>query len=378
MTLMSGDEAALDGPPPAGTSPVGRCDITTFYGSNDTNPCIAAILEAPNATPVLMLTSLGWVEDADGAFFSCASPPDPISPCAPHLDPQRDPGPDALSLVAAGTGLAFQTFTLPRAASIDGGVVDQTLLPRIRIAPVDLAAIAARAPAPDGCRATRDAYHALLAGSSCTVDADCQGVIGPPIPGDPASCGGYVNSTMSAMAAQALTTAWVDNCFYEAYDCPTLRAPACNAGTCGEVCPGVVLPTCPSNCRDYDSTTDKVCIVDGSCLDDAGETCTCHPSLVCAPAPPVAPGCPLTCFTPGSMTLTPTPATIDAGSTNGCAAGLILVYDTPGCGARAVPVCSAPSVDACAAALCSCQGTTIIGCGVATEPFASYGACDGG
>lgn len=312
MTLASGDEAALGGPPDPGTSPVGQCGSTQPVYSAGGDHCVAAILEAQGAAPVLMLTALEWTAyDAGGSFFSCSSPPSPVSTCAPKLDPRRDPGPDALSLVASGGGLAFQTFAVPPSLNTDAGV-DPTLQPRIRIAPVDLAALAARTPTRDGCRALRDAYHGLIAPTSCTTDADCQLVMGPPIPGDPAACGQYVNDTVDATAIGALTTAWVNRCLNEVTGCASLRPAACNGGTCGEICPGIDLPTCPSSCRSYDPTTDKVCVWPGSCLDDVGDTCTCPSgNLVCAPTPRVAPGCPLPCYSPGFVFPMPMP---DAGA----------------------------------------------------------------
>jgi hypothetical protein len=319
MTLASGDEATLAGPPDPGTSAVGQCGSTQgVYGVLQEH-CIAAILEAPGAAPVLMITSLEWTEsDEGGGLFSCSSPPSPVSPCAPKLDPHHDPGPDALTLVASGGGLAFQTFPLPPGVNPDGGL-DQTLRPRIFIAPVDPAAIAARAPAPDGCRAVRDAYHGLLAATSCTTDADCQVVIGPPIPGDPSACGQYVNTTVDAAAIGALTATWVKGCLDEVSSCPGLRPAACNAGTCGEICAGVDLPSCPPSCRSYDPTMDKVCVWPGSCLDDEGETCTCPSDmLACAPAPAAGPGCPLSCLNlyPVGLTSTPSPGGTDGASTD--------------------------------------------------------------
>jgi hypothetical protein len=59
----------------------------------------------------------------------------------------------------------------------------------------------------------------------------------------------------------------------------------------------------------------------------------------------------------------------------GCPGDQILLYADPGCGAAAAPMCGGPAIDACAEQLCGCEGTTIIGCGVATQPFASRGPC---
>jgi len=49
-------------------------------------------------------------------------------------------------------------------------------------------------------------------------------------------------------------------------------------------------------------------------------------------------------------------------------------YRAPGCGADAVGVCSGPPPP-CAEEYCSCNGKTVIGCGVVSEPFAYKGPC---
>jgi len=59
----------------------------------------------------------------------------------------------------------------------------------------------------------------------------------------------------------------------------------------------------------------------------------------------------------------------------GCPGDQILLYADPGCGASAAPMCGGPALDACAQEFCGCNGMTIIGCGVATQPFASRGPC---
>ena len=59
----------------------------------------------------------------------------------------------------------------------------------------------------------------------------------------------------------------------------------------------------------------------------------------------------------------------------GCPGDQILLYADPGCGAAAAPMCGGPALDACAQEFCGCEGTTVIGCGVTTQPFASRGPC---
>jgi hypothetical protein len=61
-----------------------------------------------------------------------------------------------------------------------------------------------------------------------------------------------------------------------------------------------------------------------------------------------------------------------------CPAGQVLRYEAPGCGAEAKPVCGSPVQDACFRPVCSCNGATISRCDFASEPFASFGSCDGG
>ena len=61
-----------------------------------------------------------------------------------------------------------------------------------------------------------------------------------------------------------------------------------------------------------------------------------------------------------------------------CPAGQVLRYEAPGCGAEAKPVCGSPLQDACFRPVCSCNGATISRCDFASEPFASFGSCDGG
>jgi hypothetical protein len=60
---------------------------------------------------------------------------------------------------------------------------------------------------------------------------------------------------------------------------------------------------------------------------------------------------------------------------DGCPGDQILLYADPGCGTSAAPMCGGPAIDTCAQEFCGCDGTTIIGCGVTTRPFASRGPC---
>jgi hypothetical protein len=327
MTLGSGEVANLAGPPAAGTSPVGKCE-PTGPAAGAYGPCVAAILEAPGASPVVMTTMTSWSVSSNDGFISCGSS-EPVSACRANLNPRVDPGPDAVSLVASGGALAFVVSGPPPRAPDAGTMTDTGFRPdaglgnivpatakrqpddapvRIRLAPVDLAAVAARASTPDACRTTRDTYHASLAQTSCASDADCQALVGPPIPGDPAACAAYVNRSVSADAVSGWTGAWADHCLTIGYGCELPRPAACTSGTCTEICPGVELPSCPPTCRSYDSTTDRVCLVDDSCLDDAGETCTCPNGKLQCTFTPAAPGCPLSCYSPTWTSFPPAPS----------------------------------------------------------------------
>ena len=183
MTMASGDVAALDGPPPAGASAVGSCTNVKHRILTSEEDCVAAILETDGANPVLMVTRTWW---QDGADF----------PCAPHLAPQQSPGRDALSIVDSGGARRFEL-----AGSGPGGQLP-TGSP-IRIAPIDPAAIAARPAPADSCRATYDAYQALVSMRSCARDGDCQVIPGLAIPG--AACSVYVNTSAEG---QGLETQW--------------------------------------------------------------------------------------------------------------------------------------------------------------------------
>ena len=64
----------------------------------------------------------------------------------------------------------------------------------------------------------------------------------------------------------------------------------------------------------------------------------------------------------------------DAGA---CAPPLVLRYESPGCGTSALPVCGGSVQDACAISVCGCDGTTIVKCDYASQPWDHVGACGG-
>ena len=225
ITMQPGDVAALSGTPPPGVSPLGVCAVDYLPYHIDGEICVAAILEAEGAPPVLMVTPTGWLV-ADGGVF-CSDTED-ASPCAPNLNPNQSPGRDALSIVDSGGGV--RRFEL--AGSGPGGQLP-TGSP-IRIAPIDPAAVAARPPVATGCRETRDAYHALVAMKSCVRDSDCQAAL-PAIwlPGEPYSCDVYLNTSVSPAALDTLVRTWNLSCDSEGYSCPDEPvAPACIEATC--------------------------------------------------------------------------------------------------------------------------------------------------
>jgi hypothetical protein len=125
VDLTSGQVAALNGPPPPGTSPAGVCLIPS---SDLQSGCAAAILESPLAPPVLIAAPKVWYESADSAFIQCGGSPSVVSRCQPVFDPKQNAGPDAVTLKDVDGGRRF----------VAGA--------EIRLVPIDLAAIAARMP----------------------------------------------------------------------------------------------------------------------------------------------------------------------------------------------------------------------------------------
>jgi hypothetical protein len=253
-----------------------------------------------------MVARPGWLQGSSGEMFSCSSAPDPTSRCKPKLAIDKEPGPDAVSLTGSGRRLAFGGTRTP-ASSSDAGAHDPKRAP-VRIAPIDLAAVAARAPATDGCRAMRDAYHALLTTNACASDADCQVLAAVPIPGEAKPCGAYVSRNASAREARDLNASWTARCVSSKRACATLQPPICHGGICDETCPGVDVPICPKSCSYYGNMAQgsgsTVCSYDPVCLDDSGRTCSCRsdagtvanePTL-CHRTLPAGPGCPLTCL----------------------------------------------------------------------------------
>lgn len=278
VDLQRGQVAALDGAPPAGTSPAGVCSANTSWNAGI--ECVGAILEAPSAAPVLMVAMRQWREsDTDNGMFSCSSSPPATSRCQPALDPTADPGPDAVTLKTIDGALQF----------VAGA--------KIRLAPIDLSALAAR-PSPAGsCRELRQQYESLLQPPPCTSDSDCVAVQSLAVPGAPASCGLDV-SVAGAQALARLGDAWSSACVAGQWTGCTVPQPAvCRAGVCAPVCPGEQVPTCPIACYGDDGASGAACSdANPACVRTDGLVCKCAGGhTACGPSVPVSATCPLTC-----------------------------------------------------------------------------------
>jgi hypothetical protein len=287
LTLTSGATASLSGPQWNGMSPVGVCE--TAKAPTSGGACVSAILEAPGATPVLVVAR---------SSFPLEEPP----ACAPTLRDNEDLGRDAITLVQRNGALAFEVTA---AADAPPG-------PVIGLAPVDLTVIAGRPAAPNGCRTTRDAYRALAQSTACAADTDCQALPAAPVPGEASLCTLFVNDSVSPDAIATLKMQWsAAKCLGGSalILCPPPLAAVCRAGACVEECAGVTLPTCPPSCGRYASYPGSVCNViveecdnggcrggHPACLDTDGQRCTCSGDAVtCAPIPLVDPSCPVGC-----------------------------------------------------------------------------------
>jgi hypothetical protein len=235
VSLASGQVAALDGPPPPDKSPAGACFTNRAYPIPD-EACVAAILESPGASPVLMVAPNRW-EPIDTDTSWCSSGP-PYSQCDLVLDPNRSPGPDAISLRNVGGVVRFEL----------SGTGPGEQLPaqsRVKLAPIDLTALAARAPAPDGCRALRDTYRSWMQMSACTADSDCQVLPGLSLPGEMEICEFYVNQNVSSAAYTTLANQWEAACATSTESCSPPKPAACRQGICGPSSAPTVGPPDP-------------------------------------------------------------------------------------------------------------------------------------
>lgn len=286
--VTSGEVAALDGEPAPSQSPVGQCRLHE-HRHDDHDVCVAAILEAAGATPVVMVVKPSWQVYSEGAFFSCSERPAPISQCSPKLTLRPDFGGDALALMLRGGQLTF----------VAGEAFD--------IAPVDLAALANRPTAADGCAATLQAHTALTQDIACQTDVDCRAVPLLPLRRSPSTCdAAYVSFRVDGTAIEALVAQWRRSCVATsaAFVCSTYQPPTCRAGRCEPLCPGIEVPLCPQRCTI--SRHGEPCGREGRCLDVLDRFCECTGDLVECKTPPfAAPDCPLTCLsrTPGPVSV---------------------------------------------------------------------------
>lgn len=278
VELERGAVAALDGAPAPGTSPAGVCSANTDWTAG--TECVGAILEAPSAAPVLMVAVAQWREsDTDPGLFSCSSSPPATSRCQPSLDPGADPGPDAVTLKSAGGALQF----------VAGA--------KIRLAPIDPTAVAARATPAGSCRELRQQVQSLLQPPPCASDADCVAVQSLAIPGVPASCG--VDVTLAGARSLArLDEQWSKGCVQGQFTGCTVPQPAvCRAGVCAAACPGEQIPSCPTTCVPGEDVIGSICNqADPLCVRADGLVCECPQGhTVCRAPTPVSATCPLIC-----------------------------------------------------------------------------------
>jgi hypothetical protein len=285
LALDRGQVSALDGPPPAGVSPVGTC---TTYPTGTVSNCVAAILQSPPAAPALMVAPASWFESDTSGVLSCDSPPPPVSLCQASLDPDRDPGPDAVTLKEVNGTLTFVAGS------------------KVLLGPVDPAAIAARPPSPTGCRTIADPYHALIVSPpACSTNADCVASIGLQIPGDPSTCGVYLPIS-SWPTFEGWVNAWAVSCPSATTTCSSALQPAvCRDGACGPACPGEALQTCPNNRCPSTIFQGGSCNVGAlGCQSTDTTACTCvKGAWSCGPSAPLSASCPLTCSIEGGGTL---------------------------------------------------------------------------
>jgi hypothetical protein len=304
VSLTSGQVAALDQPSLPGQSPAGLCRLDP-YTRPSTSACIAAVLESDGATPAILLASPYWVDSANEGLSSCGESAPPPNRCQPTLAPAVDPGIGAVSLVVRNGQTQF-------------AVSSQSADAKVRIAPIDLAAVAARPPAPGGCRPLRDAYHAELAGTACVTDSDCDVVPVLDLPGEapPVSgCATYLNRTAAA-SVRAVSQSFAAQCQGGPLTCDTPDPPGCVNGQCTAVCVGETLPYCPPNCTHFPGVAfdqGDTCNTNAVCFAADGRRCHCAVdtlTVACAADLPVSPSCPYSCRPSASL------YSDDAGSPN--------------------------------------------------------------
>jgi hypothetical protein len=282
VTLSSGQVTALDAPPDGQTSPVGVCQNLSPHSGEWDDRCMTAVVSVDGGPAVVVSARRYWDTSDPEAWPGCSHGNDSTSTCAAGMSIVVDPGSDALSLVESGGQLRFQAGA------------------NVRMADVDLAAVAARST--PGCRELRDQIENALDATACSVDADCQVAhvnIAIPAAG---VCDVYVNRQVSSAQIAQWRTQWTQQCVVDGhFACGNgFAQPAvCNAGKCGPMCPGVYVPGCPDTCASLGQAIGERCSQASSrpCLSPDRLRCTCtgsEPLLVCQPQEQI-PGCPITC-----------------------------------------------------------------------------------
>ena len=304
VSLTSGQVAALDQPSLPGQSPAGLCRLAPYAGPTP-SPCIAAVLESDGATPVIMLASPGWLVSGNEGLSGCGGSAPPPGRCQATLDPAVDPGIDAVSLVVRNGQTQF-------------AVSSQAADAKVRLAPIDLAEVAARPSAPGGCRPLHEAYHADLVGTACITDIDCDVVPVLDLPGEAPPAGGcatYLNRTAAA-TVRAVSQSFAALCQGGPLACDTPDPPGCVNGQCTAVCVGRTLPYCPPNCTHFPGVAfdeGDACNTNIVCFAADGRRCHCAVdtlTVACEADPPISPTCPYSCRPSASL------YSDDAGSPN--------------------------------------------------------------
>jgi|GEM_PF-1922290 len=290
VTVVKGQVAALDGPPSA-AAVAGVCQNRNHTRSNDTD-CMAVIVAVEGGPAVLVSAPRIWHEGSNALTAIDACWKDSASPsrCAATLSAGEDPGPDALSLRESAGQLKFQAGA------------------KLRIAPIDITEVAGRVPSGSGCRDLRKEIHAILDGAtSCSIDSDCQALkVDIAIPGG-GICVADVNQSVASDRLTQLRQAWIAGCEVDS----TLvcygsgHSPICNAGTCGELCAGISVPTCLPSCTSVGQVPHQACspATTRDCLSADEQNCSCTGTgpafdqyiLTCKPQPDI-PGCPVRCM----------------------------------------------------------------------------------
>jgi hypothetical protein len=285
--LARGEVAALNAPALEGKSSARIC--YDYQTPGPTPPCTVVLVEAVGGPAVLVRSPLDWYTHGDGSFV-CGAPPESSHCRQPHMDPNGDPGPGALSLVGGPGALNFQAA------------------PELETVPVSRAEIDARGVAPESCQGLEAQLATFLASAgACGSDADCQPARLPSNLSAPARpCFVYTNGAgatlLDTLARQSIGR------------CPSLIPPvcedlppgACRAGRCEAACPG---QACAHRCRPGENEL-LDCKTEGDlCAMDDSRWCRCQDKLWRCGPPATVTTCAVTCV--GFTTDGGTPA--DAG-----------------------------------------------------------------